>query len=238
MLKAGINTKQLDEEGEKFIRDNGGIPTFKGYRGFPASFCISVNDVVVHGIPSIGTILKEGDIVSIDCGVTKNGFVGDSAYTLAIGEPVEKVKHLLKTTKESLYLAIDEAIFGKRLGDIGYAVQAYCENRFGYGVVRSMCGHGVGKDLHEEPEVPNYGQRGKGTKLLKNMVIAIEPMVNAGTREVEILKDKWTCVTMDRKVSAHFEHTVAVDNKARILTTFDWIEEAENKNINLYNCHK
>ncbi len=238
LLQPGINTKMLDDVGEQFILDNGGVPTFKGYKGFPASFCISINEVVVHGIPNVNTVLKEGDIISLDCGVTKNGFVGDSAYTFAIGEPVDKVKHLLKVTKESLFLAINQAVFGNRVGDIGYAVQAYCENRFGYGVVRSMCGHGVGKQLHEEPEIPNYGQRGKGTKLLRNMVIAIEPMVNMGVKEIEILKDNWTCVTQDRKLSAHYEHTVAVGNKSEILTTFKAIEAAENKNINLYNCHK
>lgn len=235
-LKPGVTTLELDKWGKEFIMDNGGTPTFLGYRGFPNSFCISLNEAVVHGIPD-NTILKEGDIVSLDCGVTKEGYVGDSAYTFAIGEPEAKVKQLLKVTKESLKLAIDQAVIGKRTGDIGYAVQDYCENVYGFGVVREMCGHGVGKYLHEEPDVPNFGKRGKGIRMINNMVIAIEPMINLGRKEIEIMEDGWTCLTADRKISAHYEHTVAIGQKPDILSTFEEIEKEELKNINLYNCH-
>lgn len=223
-VKPGVATKKLDVIAEEYIRDNGGIPSFKGFNNFPASLCISVNEVVVHGFPS-GYILKEGDIVSIDCGVKLNGFHSDSAYTYPIGEVSQQVMDLLTATKRSLYKGIDQAIDGMRIGDVGYAVQSYVEDR-GYTVVRELVGHGVGKSLHESPEVPNYGKRGKGIRLKEGMVLAIEPMINLGTKSVIQERDGWTIRTSDRKYSAHFEHTVVVrKGKAEILTTFDYIEK-------------
>jgi methionyl aminopeptidase len=214
----------LDKRAEEFIKDNGGKPSFKNYNGFPASLCISANDKVVHGIPG-NYELKEGDIVSIDCGVQLQGFHSDSAYTYAVGEVSQEVQTLLKVTKESLYLAIDQVSAGARIGDIGYAVQSYVE-KYGFSVVRELVGHGVGKFLHESPEVPNYGKRGNGVKLQEGLVIAIEPMINMGTKNIVQEKDGWTIRTYDRKPSAHFEHTVAINNgKADILTTFKYIEE-------------
>jgi methionyl aminopeptidase len=208
-IKPGVSTSKLDAVAEEFIRDNGGIPAFKGYRGFPATLCISVNEEVVHGIPS-ERVVKEGDVLSVDCGVKKDGFFGDSAFTYPIGEVSTEVRHLLKTTLESLYKGIDAARVGNRMGDISYAIQYHTEKLNGYGVVRELIGHGVGKSLHEEPDVPNYGRRGNGLKLQRGLVIAIEPMINMGTHRVKQLRDGWTIVTADGKPSAHFEHTVAV----------------------------
>ena len=196
----------------------------KWYGGFPNTLCVSVNEQIVHGIPS-NYELKDGDIVSIDCGTVKNGFNGDSAYTFCVGEVAYDVRRLLKTTKESLYLGIEQAVEGKRVGDISNAVQTYCEKK-GYSVVRELCGHGVGKRLHEDPEVPNYGRRGCGPLLKSGMVIAIEPMINLGSRNIVIERDGWTTRTRDRKPSAHFEHTVAVrEGKADILSSFKYVEE-------------
>ena len=221
----GITTKALDKIAEEFIKDNGAHPSFLGYDGFPASLCISVNEVVVHGFPS-SYELKDGDIISIDCGVYLNGYHADSAYTYPIGEVKPEVLALLKTTKESLYKGIEEVRRGNRIGDVGYAIQRYCEDR-GYQVVRELIGHGVGKSLHEKPEVPNYGKRGRGPKIQDGLVIAIEPMINLGTRRVVQEKDGWTIRTRDRMPSAHYEHTVAVvDGAAEVLTTFQYIEEA------------
>lgn len=223
-VKPGVTTGKLDAVAEEYIRDNGGIPSFKGFNNFPASLCISVNEVVVHGIPG-GYVLKEGDIVSIDCGVKLNGYHSDSAYTYPIGEVSKEVMNLLTATKRSLYKGIEQAVDGLRIGDIGSAVQTYVEER-GYTVVRELVGHGVGRDLHEAPEVPNYGKRGKGIRLREGMVLAIEPMINLGTKAVVQERDGWTIRTNDRKYSAHFEHTVVVrKGKAEILTTFDYIEK-------------
>ncbi|MGG7662491.1 type I methionyl aminopeptidase [Dyadobacter sp. BHUBP1] len=223
-VKPGVTTGKLDAVAEEYIRDNGGIPSFKGFNRFPASLCISVNEVVVHGIPG-GYVLKEGDIVSIDCGVKLNGYHSDSAYTYPVGEVSKEVMNLLTATKKSLYKGIEQAVDGLRIGDIGHAVQSYVEDR-GYTVVRELVGHGVGRDLHEAPEVPNYGKRGKGIRLREGMVIAIEPMINLGAKAVVQERDGWTIRTNDRKYSAHFEHTVVVrKGKAEILTTFDYIEK-------------
>lgn len=223
-VKPGVTTGKLDAVAEEYIRDNGGIPSFKGFNKFPASLCISVNEVVVHGIPG-GYVLKEGDIVSIDCGVKLNGYHSDSAYTYPVGEVSKEVMNLLTATKKSLYKGIEQAVDGLRIGDIGHAVQSYVEDR-GYTVVRELVGHGVGRDLHEAPEVPNYGKRGKGIRLREGMVLAIEPMINLGTKAVVQERDGWTIRTNDRKYSAHFEHTVVVrKGKAEILTTFDYIEK-------------
>lgn len=223
-VKPGVTTGKLDAVAEEYIRDNGGIPSFKGFNRFPASLCISVNEVVVHGIPG-GYVLKEGDIVSIDCGVKLNGYHSDSAYTYPVGEVSKEVMNLLTATKKSLYKGIEQAVDGLRIGDIGHAVQSYVEDR-GYTVVRELVGHGVGRDLHEAPEVPNYGKRGKGIRLREGMVLAIEPMINLGAKGVVQERDGWTIRTNDRKYSAHFEHTVVVrKGKAEILTTFDYIEK-------------
>lgn len=224
LIKPGVTTLQLDKIAEEFIRDNGGIPGFLDYQGFPNTLCTSVNEQVVHGIPN-NVPLKDGDIVSVDCGVLKNNFYGDSAYTFGIGEVSQEIKDLLTTTKESLYKGIENAVAGKRLGDIGFAVQQHCETK-GYSVVREMVGHGVGKQLHEEPEVPNYGRRGYGIMLKPGMVIAIEPMINLGKRNIVQENDGWTIRTIDKKVSAHFEHTIAVGkNAADILSSFKFVEE-------------
>ncbi len=224
VIKPGVTTKFLDSVAFEYIKSNFAEPSFKGYNEFPASLCISVNDQVVHGIPGDYT-LKDGDIVSIDCGVFYKGFHSDSAYTYAVGEVEEKTRHLLKVTKESLYKAIENAIVGNRIGDIAYAVQAHAENE-GFSIVRELVGHGVGKMLHEGPEVPNYGKRGKGVKLEEGMVLAIEPMINLGRKNIVQEGDGWTIRTADRKPSAHFEHTVAIRrDKADILTTFEYIEE-------------
>ncbi len=227
IIKPGVTTIELDKVAETFIRDNGAKPGFKGYGGFPATLCISVNDEVVHGIPGKRE-LKNGDIISVDCGTFMNGFYGDSAYTFAVGEVKESVLMLLQRTKESLYLAIEQAIVGKRVGDIGHAVQKYVEG-FGYSVVRDLVGHGVGRNLHEKPEIPNYGRRGSGIKLKSGMCLAIEPMINLGVKEVIQDSDGWTIRTVDKQPSAHFEHDVVVRNgKADILSTFEYIEQVLN----------
>lgn len=223
LIRPGVTTKELDTVAETFIKDNGGIPSFLGYNKFPASLCISVNDVVVHGFPSRYE-LRDGDIISIDCGVKLNGYHSDSAYTYPVGEVSPAVRRLLVRTKESLYLGLGQAIEGNRVGDIGYAIQTYTE-KFGYSVVRELVGHGVGQNLHEAPEVPNYGKRGQGPKLREGMILAIEPMINFGKKGVVQERDGWTIRTVDRKPSAHFEHTVAVrKGKPEILTTFEYIE--------------
>jgi methionyl aminopeptidase len=223
-IKPGVTTEELDIRAEQFIRDNGGIPGFLGYNKYPKTLCTSINCQVVHGIPS-KTVLKDGDIVSVDCGVLLNKYYGDSAYTYTVGEISEEVRRLLKITKQSLLLGIEQAIDGKRVGDISNAVQTYCENA-GYTVVREMVGHGLGTKLHEAPEVPNYGKRGSGPMLKKGMVICIEPMINMGTKKIYQEKDGWTIRTHDNKPSAHFELAVAIDkDKADILSTFSYIQE-------------
>lgn len=224
-VKAGNTPRQLDKLAEEFIRDHGGIPAFKGYRGYPATLCVSINEVVVHGIP--GDIpFKEGDIVSIDCGVKKNGYCGDHAYTFLIEPVSDELKKLTQVTHECLMLGIQQAVAGNRIGDIGYAIQQHAEKN-GYSVVRELVGHGLGKDIHEEPDVPNFGRPGNGHRIKNGMVLAIEPMINMGKYKVLQLKDGWTIITADRKPSAHFEHDIAiVDGKPLILSTFDYIYEA------------
>ncbi|MFU8844956.1 MAG: type I methionyl aminopeptidase [Bacteroidales bacterium] len=229
LIKPGIKTIELDRVAETYIRDHNAVPGFKGYNGFPYTLCVSVNEHVVHGFPS-ERMLREGDIVSVDCGVLKNGYYGDSAYTFAVGQVEEHVLLLLKRTEESLYLGIEKAVAGNRVGDIGNAIQSYVEG-FGYSVVRDLVGHGLGKGLHEKPEVPNFGKRGTGPGLKEGMVLAIEPMINLGTRQVIQESDGWTFRTIDRKPSAHFEHDVVVrKGKAEILSTFEYIEEVINSN--------
>lgn len=224
VIEPGISTLELDKIAETFIRDNGGTPAFLNYQGFPNSLCTSVNEQVVHGIPN-NKPLGEGDVVSVDCGVLKNGFYGDSAYTFMVGEVNPDVKALLEATKESLYKGIEQAVENNRLGDVGHAIQAYTEE-LGYSVVREMVGHGIGKNLHEAPEVPNYGRKGNGTKLKSGMVIAIEPMINLGKRQIVQESDGWTITTIDKKVSAHYEHTVAIrKGEADILSSFKFVEE-------------
>ncbi len=230
IIKPGVTTGELDRHAEAFIRDHGAIPVFKGFPNpmgspFPASICTSVNGQVVHGIPSDEVVLKEGDIVSVDCGTSMNGFCGDSAYTFCVGEVAPETRELLKVTKEALYIGIEHAIAGKRTGDIGHAIQQHCESH-GYGVVREFVGHGVGKQMHEEPQVPNYGKRGYGTLLKKGMCIAIEPMITLGDRHIVMEPDRWTVRTKDGLCAAHFEHTVAItDGQADILSSFEYIEE-------------
>jgi methionyl aminopeptidase len=227
LIKPGITTLALDKIAEEFIRDNGGIPAFKGYGGFPNTLCMSPNNQVVHGIPN-DRVLEDGEILSVDCGVVMNGYFGDSAFTYEVGEVDAETKQLLKVTKESLYKGIEMAVSGNRIGDIGYAVQKHAES-FGYGVVRELVGHGVGKNLHESPEVPNYGRRGRGAKLQEGLVIAIEPMINMGTRKIMQHNDGWTITTIDNKPSAHFEHTIVVrKGKAEILSSFEEIEKKIN----------
>jgi methionyl aminopeptidase len=224
-IKPGITTLQLNKIAEEFIRSHGAEPAFLGYRGYPATLCTSVNSVVVHGIPSSSYELMEGDIISIDCGVVMNGFYGDSAYTFPVGQIDEAIMKLLRVTHESLFKGIDEAVEGKRLGDISSAVQFHAEKN-GFSVVREMVGHGLGKSLHEEPEVPNYGKRGHGPKLMSGLVICIEPMINMGTKNVRQDKDGWTIRTLDGKPSAHYELAVAIDKgKADVLSSFRYIEE-------------
>lgn len=224
LIKPGIKTKDLDKVAEEYIKDHGGSPSFKGYNGFPAALCISVNETVVHGFPSQYE-LKETDIISVDCGVYYKGFHSDSAYTYPLEGVTQEVLDLLNRTYDSLYLGIDQARVGNRIGEISFAIQNYVE-QFGYGVVRELVGHGVGKDLHEDPEVPNYGKKGKGAKIKAGMVFAIEPMINLGTKSVVQENDGWTIRTADRKPSAHFEHTVAVlEDKTEVLTTHKYIEE-------------
>ncbi len=233
VIKPGISTSYLDKVAEQFIRDNGGVPGFKGYHGFPFTLCVSPNEVVVHGFPSNKEI-REGEIISVDCGVLKNGFYGDSAYTFVIGEISAPVRKLIAVTKECLWLGIEKAIAGNTTGDIGSAIQQHAESS-GFGVVRELVGHGLGKNLHEEPEVPNFGKKGKGIMLREGMVMAIEPMINLGQRYVVQEKDGWTIRTRDRKPSAHFEHTIAVGKDvAHVLSTFDYIEEALSKNRQIH----
>lgn len=223
-IKVGITTLELDKIAEDFIRSNGALPGFLGYNGFPNTLCISVNDQVVHGIPS-NYALKEGDIVSVDCGTIIDGFYGDSAYTFCVGNVDPKVKKLLDTTKEALYKGIAQARHGNRLGDVGYAIQQHCQAA-GFSVVREMVGHGIGRNMHEDPEVPNYGKRGQGIQLREGMVIAIEPMINMGNRGIVLERDGWTIRTIDKKPSAHFEHTIAIQKgEAAILSTFEYVEE-------------
>lgn len=228
VIEPGVTTKQLDKIAETFIRDHGAEPTFLGFPNpyggpFPASICTSVNHQVVHGIPN-DVPLQEGDIVSVDCGTLLNGYCGDSCYTFIVGDTTEEVKQLLQTTKESLYKGIEQAVVGHRLGDISYAVQTHCESH-GYGVVREFVGHGIGKKMHEDPQVPNYGKRGNGMLLKNGLCIAIEPMITMGSREIYMQEDHWGIITRDRKPAAHFEHTVCVrKGKADILSSFEEIE--------------
>jgi methionyl aminopeptidase len=224
LIKPGITTLALDKIAEEFIRDNGGVPAFKGYGGFPNTLCMSPNEQVVHGIPN-DRALEDGEILSVDCGVVMNDYYGDSAFTYEVGDVDAQTKQLLKVTKESLYKGIEQAVVGNRIGDIGYAVQQHAES-FGYGVVRELVGHGVGKNLHESPEVPNYGRRGRGEVLKEGLIIAIEPMINMGTKRIMQHNDGWTITTIDNKPSAHFEHTIVVrKGKAEILSCFEEIEK-------------
>lgn len=231
-IKPGVTTLQLDKIAEEYIKDNGAVPAFKGCPNpfgnpFPASICTSVNDVVVHGVPDEETILRDGDIISVDCGVLLDGFNGDSCYTFCVGEVKPEVKTLLAVTKRALLLGIENAVAGKHVGDIGNAVQEYCESS-GYGVVRELTGHGIGRSMHEEPAVPNYGARGSGVLLKAGMCIAVEPMITMGGRLVYMMPDRWTIRTRDGKPAAHFEHTVAVRRgKAEILSSFEEIEQLE-----------
>jgi methionyl aminopeptidase len=234
IVKPGVTTRMLDTLAEQFIRDHGAVPTFKGFPNpygspFPASLCTSVNGVVVHGIPN-DEPLKEGDIVSVDCGALLEGFNGDSCYTFCVGEVSEEIKHLLLVTKESLYKAIDQAIVGRRIGDISYAVQSHCE-QYGYGVVKEFVGHGIGREMHEDPQVPNYGRQGTGKQLKNGLCIAIEPMITLGSPEIQLMEDRWSVITRDGKPAAHFEHTIAIHRgKAEILSSFEGIEEVERQN--------
>lgn len=223
-IKPGVKTKELDRIAEEFIKDHNGVPSFKNYNGFPASLCISLNENVVHGFPGEYE-LREGDIISVDCGVYYKKFHSDSAYTYPVGQVKEEVIKLLQVTRESLYKGIEKAVYGNRMGDIAFAIQEYVE-QFGYGVVRELVGHGVGHDLHEDPEVPNYGKRGKGIKLNHGLVIAIEPMVNLGSKGVVQEADGWTIRTTDRRPSAHYEHMVAIfKERTEVITTHKFIEE-------------
>jgi methionyl aminopeptidase len=226
LIKEGVSTATLDKRAEEFIKDSGAVPSFKNYNGFPYSLCISVNSTVVHGMPG-NYILNDGDVISVDGGVYYKGFHSDCAYTHAVGEVSEEVAQLLTVTKESLYKGIDKAVVGSRIGDVGFAIQQYAEG-FGYGVVRELVGHGIGKNLHESPEVPNYGKRGQGLKLQNGLVLAIEPMINLGSRHIVQEDDGWTIRTRDNKPSAHFEHTVVIrKDKAEVLTTFDYIDKVK-----------
>ena len=230
-VRPGVTTAQLDRIAEEFIRDHGAEPTFKGFPNpyggpFPGSICTSVNEVVVHGVPSAETVLKDGDIISVDCGTLLNGFNGDSCYTFQVGEVSEPVKRLLATTKEALYKGIETAIAGHRVGDISYAIQTHCEAQ-GYGIVREFVGHGIGKAMHEDPQVPNYGRKGNGPMIKSGLCIAIEPMISMGSPKVYMMEDGWTIKTRDGKPSAHFEHTIAVHKgKVEILSSFEDIEKA------------
>lgn len=235
IIKPGISTAHLNKVADEFIRDHGAVPTFKGFPNpyggpFPGSICTSVNEVVVHGVPGEDVILKDGDIVSVDCGTLLNGFNGDSCYTFMVGEVADEVKQLLRTTKEALYKGIEAAVAGHRIGDIGYAVQTHCEAQ-GYGVVREFVGHGIGRDMHEDPQVPNYGRRGQGKQIKNGLCIAIEPMITMGTHEVYMMPDRWTIKTRDGRPAAHFEHTIAIHHgKPDILSSFDEIEQIEASN--------
>lgn len=229
-IRPGISTLELDKIADTFIRDHGAEPTFFGFPNpygpaFPASICTSVNECVVHGVPRADQILKEGDIISIDCGTYLNGFNGDSAYTFPVGEIADDVRQLLRTTKESLYLAIEKAVHGAHVGDIGSIVQDYCEAK-GYGIVRELTGHGIGRKMHEDPQVPNYGRRGNGPKLKSSMCIAIEPMITQGDRKIWLMQDKWSICTRDKKPAAHYEHTIVIrKGQSEILSSFEEIEK-------------
>ena len=226
-IKPGVTSIFLDKIAEEFINDNGGKPAFKGYNKFPNTLCVSPNEEVVHGIPNDKPI-KSGTVLSVDCGVLKNGFYGDSAFTYEVGETKEDFKNLLKVTRDSLYKGIEQAIIGNSIGDIAFAIQSHVENN-GYSVVRELVGHGIGRNLHESPEVPNYGKRGKGLKLKSGLVLAIEPMVNYGNKDIFQLSDGWTIKTRDMLPSAHFEHTVLVKNdEAEILSSFDYVDKVLN----------
>ncbi|MEQ8909325.1 MAG: type I methionyl aminopeptidase [Vicingaceae bacterium] len=230
LVEPGVTPLELDRVAEEFIKDHGGVPGFKGYNGFPNTLCTSVNHQVVHGIPSKEP-LQNGDIISVDCGVLLNEFFGDVAYTFEVGEVNEDVRALLKVTKESLYKGIEAAKAGNRIGDIGFAVQEHAE-KHGYGVVRELVGHGLGKNLHESPEVPNYGKRGSGMKLKEGLVLAIEPMINLGKRNVKQDQDGWTIITADKLPSAHFEHDIVVrKGEAEVLSTHEFVEAVLNKKI-------
>ncbi len=237
LLKPGATTAELDKLADEFIRDNQAVPSFKNFKGYPFASCISVNDAVVHGFPNKNE-LQDGDILSVDIGVFKNNYHGDSAYTFAIGEVKKEVLALMRVTKESLYKGIEKTVSGNRVGDISYAIQDYCEKQHKYGVVRELVGHGLGKQLHEDPQVPNFGKRGTGPKMQEGMVIAIEPMVNLGVKEVWYDDDGWTVRTKDGKVSAHYEHNICVRKaKADILSSFEEIEKAEKANTNLQSSY-
>jgi methionyl aminopeptidase len=230
-IKPGVSTERLDQIAEAFIRDHGAVPGFLGYQGYPKTLCTSVNSEVVHGIPSEKVILKEGDQLSVDCGVVKNGFYGDTAFSFEVGEVSAEVRRLLDITRECLQKGVEQAVEGKRIGDIGNAVQNHAES-MGYTVVREMVGHGLGRHLHEAPEVPNYGRRGTGPKLKKGMVICIEPMINMGRRQIKQDPDGWTIRTADKRPSAHFEWAVAIDKgKADVLSTFSYIDDELLKQI-------
>jgi methionyl aminopeptidase len=227
LIRPGMFCGTLDRVAEEFIRDNGGTPSFKGYNGFPATLCVSVNDVVVHGIPSKHE-LRDGDIVAIDCGVKKNGFHADYAYTFFVGNVPEEIQKFCNRTKESLYLGIEQAKAGNRVGDISFAIQSYVE-KFGYSVVREMIGHGIGRRVHEKPDIPNFGQKGNGAKIKKGMVFCIEPMINLGKKEIKTDPDKWTTRTIDGMPSAHYEHMVAIRERGtEVLSTYSYIEEVLN----------
>ncbi|MCL4107329.1 UNVERIFIED_CONTAM: hypothetical protein GTU68_067240 [Idotea baltica] len=233
LLKPGISGVDIDRKAEEFIRDQNAVPGFKGYRDFPATLCISPNEGVVHGIP-VSKEFVDGDIVSVDCGALLNNYYGDSAFTFAIGEVSKDVLDLLEVTNTSLYKAIDVSRKGSRLGDIGYAIQSYAEGEHGYGVVRELIGHGIGKNLHEKPDVPNYGNRGKGQMLKEGLVIAIEPMINLGSKEIMQSSDGWTIISKDRKPSAHYEHTIAITkNGPDILSNHTFIADAIKNNVNI-----
>lgn len=234
-IEPGVTTAELDRIAEEYIQSQGGTPAFKGYgpqeNPFPATLCISINEEVVHGIPSEQRTLKEGDIVSIDCGVEKNGYFGDHAYTFAVGECDEEVLKLLRVTLESLEKGIEQAVHGNRIGDIAHAIQTYCENE-GYGVVRDLVGHGIGKSMHEDPSVPNFGKPGRGERLRTGMGLAIEPMITMGSHKVDTLEDGWTVVTADKSPAAHFEHDVIIrEGEAEVLSTFDYINEIARNRI-------
>ena len=238
MLKPGITTISIDKMIGAFIRDHHAVPSFLNYHGYPYNSCISVNDVVVHGFPG-NYELREGDIISVDVGVILNGWHGDHAYTFAIGDPGPEIMELIRVTKESLYIGIEKAVAGNRVGDISFAIQEYTERKHGYGVVRELVGHGLGKNLHEDPQVPNYGKRGTGAKLKEGLVLAIEPIINMGTKDVYTESDGWTVRTKDGKPSVHFEHDVCVrKNKADILSSYITIEEEERKNPSLFSAAK
>lgn len=233
ILRPGISGQEIDKVAEAFIQDHGGRPAFKGYHGFPASLCVSYNDIVVHGIPGKRPF-QETDVVSVDCGVELNGYFGDAAFTFAFSEVEEPVMELLRVTYASLYKGIEQAVAGKRMGDISFAIQHYCEREHPYGIVRELVGHGIGRSMHEDPEVPNYGKRGKGPLLHPGMVLAIEPMVNLGVKEVYQAEDGWTIHTKDRRPSAHYEHSVAVrKGKADVLSDHHYILEAIKNNPSL-----